>query len=145
MQDVGHAILESYSRVIESLASMVLSRIDDVLYADLVTRNKLQASFRRNSLLRTPSTCLDQLPDFKEEIEKLGVAETSTSMTALDFVGWNATDQGDAKEKRKDFFTGDELHRDSNKHPASVANKRTSYLERIEIFSRLRSPSSRHW
>lgn len=34
MQDVGQSILESYSRVLESLAFNIIARIDDVLYAD---------------------------------------------------------------------------------------------------------------
>ena len=34
MQDVGQSILESYSRVMESLAFNIMARIDDVLYAD---------------------------------------------------------------------------------------------------------------
>ncbi|GAB2217982.1 hypothetical protein Droror1_Dr00001197 [Drosera rotundifolia] len=37
-KDVGHAVLESYSRVLESLASTVLNRIDDVIYADDLAR-----------------------------------------------------------------------------------------------------------
>lgn len=40
MQDVGQSILESYSRVLESLAFTIIARIDDVLYADdLVKRS----------------------------------------------------------------------------------------------------------
>ncbi|XP_002969577.2 rop guanine nucleotide exchange factor 3 [Selaginella moellendorffii] len=40
-KDVGQAILESYSRVLESLAYSILSRIDDVLYiADMTKRNQ---------------------------------------------------------------------------------------------------------
>ena len=39
MQDVGHAVLESYSRILESLAFTVLSRIEDVLLADQQTQN----------------------------------------------------------------------------------------------------------
>lgn len=34
LQDVGQAILESYSRVLESLAFNIVALIDDVLYAD---------------------------------------------------------------------------------------------------------------
>lgn len=34
MQDVGQSILESYSRVMESLAFNIMARIDDVLYVD---------------------------------------------------------------------------------------------------------------
>ncbi|KAL6522510.1 Rop guanine nucleotide exchange factor 1 [Orobanche minor] len=38
-KDVGHSILESYSRVMESLAFNVIARIDDVLYVDDATRH----------------------------------------------------------------------------------------------------------
>ena len=34
LQDVGHAILESYSRVLEGLAFNIVAWIDDVLYVD---------------------------------------------------------------------------------------------------------------
>ncbi|KAI7753206.1 hypothetical protein M8C21_012337, partial [Ambrosia artemisiifolia] len=37
-KDVGHAILESYSRVLESLANTVMNCIEDVLYADEVAK-----------------------------------------------------------------------------------------------------------
>ncbi|XP_073028581.1 rop guanine nucleotide exchange factor 1 [Primulina eburnea] len=37
-KDVGHAILESYSRVMESLAFNIIARIDDVLYVDDTTK-----------------------------------------------------------------------------------------------------------
>ncbi|KAJ0695169.1 putative PRONE domain, Rop guanine nucleotide exchange factor [Helianthus annuus] len=36
--DVGKSILESYSRVLESLAFNIVSRIDDLLYVDDLTR-----------------------------------------------------------------------------------------------------------
>nr|GMD95698.1 rop guanine nucleotide exchange factor 1 [Ipomoea batatas] len=38
-KDVGQSILESYSRVMESLAFNIMARIDDVLYADDATKN----------------------------------------------------------------------------------------------------------
>lgn len=38
LQDVGQSILESYSRVLESLAFNIIARIDDVLYADDIIR-----------------------------------------------------------------------------------------------------------
>jgi hypothetical protein len=38
-QDVGHSILESYSRVLESLAYNIRSRIDDVLNADDIAKS----------------------------------------------------------------------------------------------------------
>ncbi|KAH8953610.1 hypothetical protein BDL97_08G036900 [Sphagnum fallax] len=37
-KDIGQSILESYSRVLESLASTIISRIDDVIYADDLVR-----------------------------------------------------------------------------------------------------------
>lgn len=43
-KDVGKAILESYSRVLESLAFNMVSRIDDVLYVDDLTKNSDQFS-----------------------------------------------------------------------------------------------------
>lgn len=38
-QDVGKCILESYSRVLESLAFNIVARIDDLLHVDALTRN----------------------------------------------------------------------------------------------------------
>lgn len=40
-QDVGQSILESYSRVLESLAFNIMARIDDVLYADDMVKKTL--------------------------------------------------------------------------------------------------------
>lgn len=41
VQDVGQSILESYSRVLESLAFNIMARIDDVLYADDMVKKTL--------------------------------------------------------------------------------------------------------
>ncbi|KAK9078323.1 hypothetical protein SSX86_002380 [Deinandra increscens subsp. villosa] len=49
-RDVGHAILESYSRILESLAHKVLSRIEDVQHADALTQNPPSQSLKLNSL-----------------------------------------------------------------------------------------------
>lgn len=38
LQDVGLSIQESYSRILESLAFMLISRIDDVLHADSLSK-----------------------------------------------------------------------------------------------------------
>ncbi|GER34949.1 Rop guanine nucleotide exchange factor [Striga asiatica] len=45
-KDVGKSILESYSRVLESLAFNIVARIDDLLYVDNITRqsDKLSSS-----------------------------------------------------------------------------------------------------
>ncbi|KAF5788078.1 putative PRONE domain, Rop guanine nucleotide exchange factor [Helianthus annuus] len=49
-RNVGHAILESYSRILESLAHKVLSRIEDVQHADALTQNPSSQSLKLNSL-----------------------------------------------------------------------------------------------
>ncbi|KAI3840135.1 hypothetical protein MKX03_019367 [Papaver bracteatum] len=43
-KDVGKSILESYSRVLESLAFNIVARIDDVLYVDDLSKNSAQLS-----------------------------------------------------------------------------------------------------
>ncbi|KAK6916779.1 PRONE domain [Dillenia turbinata] len=43
MNDVGQAILESYSRVMESLAFNIIARIDDLLYVDDATKQRAAA------------------------------------------------------------------------------------------------------
>nr|GEU60006.1 Rop guanine nucleotide exchange factor 12-like [Tanacetum cinerariifolium] len=51
-RDVGHAILESYSRILESLAHKVLSRIEDIQHADALTQRPSSSSrsLKMNSL-----------------------------------------------------------------------------------------------
>ncbi|KAJ8768751.1 hypothetical protein K2173_023655 [Erythroxylum novogranatense] len=71
-KDVGQAILESYSRIIESLAYTILSRIEDVIYAD-------------SQVQSPPSGPNDKV---EEDTEKIS-SETPTSKTLLDFMGWN--------------------------------------------------------
>nr|GFB56468.1 Rop guanine nucleotide exchange factor 1-like [Tanacetum cinerariifolium] len=43
-KDVGQAILESYSRVIESLAFNLMARIDDLLYVNDATKKRAVAA-----------------------------------------------------------------------------------------------------
>lgn len=50
MQDVGHAIIESYSRVMESLAFNIMGRIDDLLYVDDATKQRAAAEAEMKSL-----------------------------------------------------------------------------------------------
>jgi len=42
LQDVGQAILESYSRVLEGLAFNIVAWIDDVLFVDKTSRSQDQ-------------------------------------------------------------------------------------------------------
>ncbi|XP_027344561.1 rop guanine nucleotide exchange factor 12-like isoform X2 [Abrus precatorius] len=123
-RDVGQAVLESYSRILESLAFTVLSRIEDVLHADYLTQNPPQGG-RRSS------------PTSKED------SEAPCSMTLSDFMGWS-NDQVDLDTK-KDAFS-DDFSKDSDsgkpqKLPNIATDKKVSYLETL---GGMRSPTSRH-
>lgn len=76
MKDVGHAILESYSRVLESLANTVMNRIEDVLYADDLAQDSLEED-------NTKSPTSGQTP-----------TRTASSTTISDIMGWEP-DQGE--------------------------------------------------
>ncbi|KVI01250.1 Plant specific Rop nucleotide exchanger, PRONE [Cynara cardunculus var. scolymus] len=80
-KDVGHAVLESYSRVLESLANTVMNRIEDVLYADELAQNEANKS---------PTS--DHTPGQTPRHTPTG---TPTSTTISDFMGWGS-DQGES-------------------------------------------------
>ncbi|KAF7814257.1 rop guanine nucleotide exchange factor 12-like isoform X1 [Senna tora] len=140
--DVGQAVLESYSRILESLAFTVLSRIEDVLYADQQTQAPSQTA--RKSVSRSPAPKPALTP--KEDTEKSG-SETPGSMTLLDFMGWEA-DQGDSEQKKdhnhSNVQVSDEFMKEldaRNQKLPNIATKKVSYLENLGA---VRSPTSRH-
>ncbi|KNA06709.1 hypothetical protein SOVF_178460, partial [Spinacia oleracea] len=121
-KDVGHAVLESYSRVLESLAAAILNRVDDVVYADALAVKSSSGSEPEENL--TPGT--------------------PTSMTLLDFMGWNI-DQGEAKKNPGSDFDEYLKEHDHEKIMAKTPeNKKISYLEKLEHWGGLRSPTARH-
>lgn len=141
-QDVGHAILESYSRILETLAFTVLSRIEDVMNADALARNPSSAEQKRHSKTeRSPVTGSEKFPNNKEETENLSSNETPTSKTLLDFMGWNL-DQGEMDGKKD--FNDDVETKPLSKPENIITNKRISYIERLEILGGSRSPTARH-
>ncbi|KAL5729201.1 Rop guanine nucleotide exchange factor 12 [Ranunculus cassubicifolius] len=138
-KDVGQAVLESYSRILESLAYRVMSRIEDVLDADSQIQNP--SSMGRDS---QPTTVFVRLNP-GTEIEKLNTFGAPISMTLSDFMGWQA-DQGDNELKKQDSIAGLDDLKDGDVKAMSklgtvVTNTRTSYLEKL---GGLRSPTSRH-
>ncbi|KAI4380022.1 hypothetical protein MLD38_006257 [Melastoma candidum] len=143
-KDVGQSILESYSRVIESLAYTVLSRIEDVLFADSVARNPQQekpdpGSSRNSSPLRDPT---NQTSD--DELET-GLS-AQNSMTLLDFMGWQ-DGAADTKSKDTEENTGkiaEDESDDSLSKTTRSSKIKKSYLERLENLSNLRSPTARN-
>ncbi|GFP99658.1 rop guanine nucleotide exchange factor 12 [Phtheirospermum japonicum] len=132
-RDVGHAILESYSRIIESLAFTVLSRIEDVMHADSQARSPSEPS--KSPVRDQPSPT--RVSNAKDE----NSAETPTSMTLLDFMGWNLENADtDAKKDSQD----DADKKILNKPPNVNTNKKVSYIERLENLGGTRSPTARH-
>ncbi|KAK3439171.1 hypothetical protein EUGRSUZ_C03815 [Eucalyptus grandis] len=135
-KDVGQSILESYSRVIESLAFTVISRIEDVLYAD--------------SLAQDPSLAEpDQSPsNDEEEAEGLQTAETPNSKTLSDFMGWKLGKEEsmvkrDSSISNLESFVVDDGGQIVSRSP-NVPVKKVSYLEKLENLSGLKSPTDRH-
>ncbi|KAJ9167826.1 hypothetical protein P3X46_019419 [Hevea brasiliensis] len=123
-KDIGQAILESYSRIIESLAFTILSKIEDILYSDSLTQSPKSESNGRPE---------NEKPE--EETDKLSPAETptATSLTLSDFMGWNV-------DVKKNNF----CNIDDKPTLKPIATKRFSYLEKLESLTLLRSPASRH-
>lgn len=133
-QDVGYAILESYSRVIESLAFNVMSKIEDVLFADKKTRK--EKSNRRLSVDSYASG---------EDPERLSCTGTPTSKTLFEFMGWNGDlDETNVDKNNKESYCKEESDKIMSKPPPAVSTKRFSYLEKLEKLSGLRSPTARH-
>ncbi|XP_073154620.1 rho guanine nucleotide exchange factor 8-like [Henckelia pumila] len=146
-KDVGLSILESYSRVLESLANTVMSRIEDVLYADSLAQDpSLEVGTWKQSL---KNSCLSQ-PQSPEAGNLSSAAETPTgSMTLSDFMGWNV--EPPTTEIRKNHSTGNLLSSTSKDEEETLVTKpshfniikKLSYIDKIEM-SGLRSPTSRH-
>ncbi|KAL0663339.1 hypothetical protein Bca4012_100176 [Brassica carinata] len=102
-KDVGQSVLESYSRILESLAYTVLSRINDVLDAD-------RAVSKRST------------PMEPEEETLVG------SMTLSDFMGWDFDQGNEDLDSKKDTSSDDKLVKEKLN---VVTTKKTSYLETL--------------
>ncbi|GMH03689.1 hypothetical protein Nepgr_005528 [Nepenthes gracilis] len=148
-KDVGHAILESYSRILESLAHTVLSRIEDVLYADSPTQESSLAQYKSKGVGNIRINGPMKFPDAVQEIEELNAADTPTSMTLSDFMGWNL-DQGETEMKRRGSEDNlEEIAKDGGDQKPTVKLQlqipnRFSYIDKLEYVGGQRSPTSRH-
>lgn len=136
--------MESYSRILESLAYTVMSRIEDVLHADSLAENPSLGEKKRHALTDTSLVMTaDTFPNAKEELERLKLSDAPTSMTLSDFMGWTL----DNSETKKD--STDDLVKENDTKPLSkphtiVTNKKLSYIEKLENLGGLRSPTARH-
>lgn len=125
---MGHAVLESYSRILESLAFTVMSRIEDVQHADETSRNPSVRTVERKaySFRESPSIVLERFPNAKEEVEKINSEEAPTSMTLLDFMGWQM-DQEEAEQKKE---AQENASDDKRKIPSILPHKKFAYMDR---------------
>ncbi|GAA0165193.1 guanyl-nucleotide exchange factor [Lithospermum erythrorhizon] len=131
-KDVGHSVLESYSRVLESLANTVMTRIDDVLYADALAQDpSLAVAAWKPSPNSTPSPCPRNLAGHDDE------AVTPPTPKLSDFLDLSIEEE-DA-EKKKDSTIE---HLRKQKKLLKSATKRFLYIDKIE--NGQRSPADRH-
>ncbi|CAM0945894.1 unnamed protein product [Alopecurus aequalis] len=134
-RDVGYALLESYSRVLESLAYSVMSRIEDVLGADATATNLTASEAARRQMEMNAPRKLDA----REELEKLN--EAPASMTLYDFMGWHF-DQDELMRKREEGTLDEAGEAMLLKKAPSIAPKKFSYVD--SLAAGMRSPSARH-
>ncbi|KVI11596.1 Plant specific Rop nucleotide exchanger, PRONE, partial [Cynara cardunculus var. scolymus] len=137
-RDVGHSILESYSRVLKSLANRVMNLIEDVLYADEVAQNPSSGMTKKNqsmdSVVASPRAirALDQTPGHTPR----GIPR---SMTLSGSMG-RGLDQGEMETNGNSNADLMEIRI----KPAKILTKaKMSYLEKLEAYG-LRSPTARH-
>ncbi|KAK8535453.1 hypothetical protein V6N13_081581 [Hibiscus sabdariffa] len=121
-RDVGHAILESYSRILESLAFNVMSRIEDVLHADCLTQ------------ISSPARSEGSSSSSNEDAVATSATDTQT---LSDFMGW-----GIASTRRNSTDLEIYFKDDDEKKPSKPAPKKSHYLEKLESCG-IRSPSAR--
>ncbi|XP_047059066.1 rop guanine nucleotide exchange factor 11-like [Lolium rigidum] len=121
-RDVGFAILESYSRVLESLAYNVMSRIEDVIISDNVAREKAKKDL-------PPGT----------EPAPTPLPEGADSMTLLDFMGWNGDAEGKLEDKSPSAADQDDGR--LMKLPNIMTNLKNTYMD---VLGGHRSPPGRH-
>ena len=153
-KDVGQAILESYSRVIESLAYTVLSRIEDVLYVDSLTKNPSLATSSRRFSLDSLQVTDQTSPNSEEVTGQMKSSETPPSMTLSDFMGWSSNNGGsDMKKTNSTGDLEDLKDRDekaltkspkSPKSPRFATLKKYYYLDKLEYLNAIKNPITRH-
>ncbi|KAL6006206.1 Rho guanine nucleotide exchange factor 8 [Asimina triloba] len=144
-RDVGQSVLECYSRVLESLAYTVTSRIDDVLFADSLTQNPTHAESKKQPATSDPPPVNHQEKTLKQgdDGEKPATKDSPSSMTLSDFMGWGIDAEQEAKKEPGNLE--DMLSMDDGKtinKPTNIAiNKKVTYIEKLENIGGVRSPA----
>ncbi|KAJ7543624.1 hypothetical protein O6H91_09G045600 [Diphasiastrum complanatum] len=158
-KDVGQAILESYSRVLESLAHNIISRIDDVVHIDGTTKTLPSASPKYDSSGRTSSSrqnnplLLDAFSTRLDLNETVAPAMVKSKSSRLSIISQLDTDISSSPGKTlADYMKLDPLNKDSSVEevagvrgkPLSVeVNNRWSYAQNLEHAKIPHSPPGR--
>ncbi|RDX83616.1 Rho guanine nucleotide exchange factor 8, partial [Mucuna pruriens] len=149
-KDVGQAILESYSRVIESLAYTIMSRIEDVLYADSLAKNPSLAVTSRRLSSESLPVSEQTSPICGDENSNLQSSETPPPMTLSDFMGWSSTNEGnDMKTSStgdlEEYMKGKEdKNINISRSPKITPPQKYYYWEKLEYLSTFKTPIARH-
>lgn len=122
LQDVGQAVLESYSRILESLAHTVMSRIEDVIRADLLTQDSPESNPTKD----------DSQP---KSVHAGDDSVCTNAQTLSDLLTWT-TDQNDF-----DDLTPRESNDPKQLTKLNMIINKISYLEGL---GGSRSPTARH-
>ncbi|KAK4419007.1 Rop guanine nucleotide exchange factor 7 [Sesamum alatum] len=86
-KDVGKAILESYSRVLESLAFNIVARIDDLLYVDDFSKHSDQVMSISKSISPAKGERSPYIESSKLFVRGLGVKRVLTDYLSMDGKG----------------------------------------------------------
>ncbi|VVA97809.1 unnamed protein product [Arabis nemorensis] len=133
-KDIGLAILESYSRVVESLAHTVMSRIEDVLEADQLTQEPEIAVCKRYIVKEIES------PEKEEEqnfclLEERPTKQKPSAISLSEVMQWGMETYEPPKKEKSDAPFKDSgkklLTRVSSMIMANNKKTTTSYLESL--------------
>nr|F4J1G1.1 RecName: Full=Rop guanine nucleotide exchange factor 13; Short=AtRopGEF13; AltName: Full=Phytochrome interacting RopGEF 2; AltName: Full=Rho of plants guanine nucleotide exchange factor 13 [Arabidopsis thaliana] len=122
-RDIGLAIVESYSRILESLAHTVMSRIEDVLEADQLTQNPELAMCKIHIVKETESPEKEEEPNFCLLEDRPKKQKPTISLSEV--MQWNI----ETNEPRKEKSDKKLLTRVSSMIMSN--NKKTTYLESL--------------
>ncbi|KAB2037313.1 hypothetical protein ES319_D03G066100v1 [Gossypium barbadense] len=128
-KDVGQAVLESYSRILESLAHTVMSRIEDVIRADLLTQDPPESNPTKD----------DSQPNSVHAGDDL---ESTNAQTLSDLLTWT-TDQNENEDQTEPQLETPKENNDQ-KHLTKLNMLITKKISYLESLGGLRSPTSRH-
>ncbi|XP_047328918.1 rop guanine nucleotide exchange factor 9-like [Impatiens glandulifera] len=138
--DIGHAVLESYSRVLESLANTVMSRIDDVLYADSLAQDpSLETCSRKTPIDRSPVRSLGTSPipgggDDSGSTSPYRNSDMQNPESLSSILGWY-NEESDGRNSNENSSSGG--HEDHIRGKPDHNNKLFSYIDKLEALSGL--------